>query len=801
VPIPREVETAVKDEEPKAPAISSETGQQAPQDDATAHFADLSAKIAAMNTGAAGHVARAASAHWARAVCGLAGLWGSATHTVLDTARADPLLLAAAWRDYAADARQRALLTADTLREAATAATAQETAGLKPVLAFDYDMVLDGATLDRPVNYALVRIRPPESFPPTRPGLRPWVIIDPRSGQGSGIGGFKAESEVGNALAEGHPVYFVIFGQYPVPGQTLADVAAAEAEFLRHIRNLHPLTDKPFVTGNCQGGWATMILAATRPDLTGPIVIAGVPLSPWAGRAGQNPLRYLGGWTGGALPAQIAADLGGGLFDGAALVANFETMNPGRDLWRKHADLFGEIDRRAGDYLDFDRWWSGFYFMNAAEIRWIVENIFAGNRLARGLAVLDDGLPVDLKAITAPIVVFASHGDAVSTVQQALRWIPDVWGSAARIREAGRTIIYTTHESATHLSIFVSAEVAGEHHRRIGSVLRTIEALPPGLYEMTVADRGPGAAPVVSFAARETSAILSLCDPPETDAAFARASDLGEWLTRGYDLTLGPWLRALTSPVAADLSRRLHPLRLPNSLASDANPVMTVLAEQAASARRNRHPVGADNPFFALERRMAEIVERHFDLAQVVREAVTELGFLGAYASPAWVPPEPQPAPAQRASVDVAASAAADTALLAKVKKGGFAEGVVRMCVLLSRADGEVSQDRIERFADMLQRHAPFSFMSAEARRRLIEEQSRIVDRAGPEAEATLPELLHDEVDRYRAVNTVMDVLEIAPDSAPELRAAFGAFQSALRTRARNWRTAPQTPDRPASPQ
>jgi len=318
---------------------------------------------------------------------------------------ADPLLLAAQGRDWWADAVQRTALTLDTLRTAADAARDREEAGPKPVLAFDYDVVIDGTTLPRPVNYTLVRVRPPATFPATSPDLRPWVIIDPRSGQGSGIGGFKDASEVGNALAEGYPVYFVIFTQFPEPGQTLADITAAEAAFLRAVAKAHPGTGKPFVTGNCQGGWATMILAATHPDLTGPIVIAGVPLSPWAGRAGQNPMRYLGGWVGGALPAQMAADLSGGLFDGAMLVANFETMNPGRDLWRKQAELWAGIDHKAADYLDFDRWWSGFYFMNAAEIRWIVENIFVGNRLARGLAVLDDGTRIDLGRITAPVMV------------------------------------------------------------------------------------------------------------------------------------------------------------------------------------------------------------------------------------------------------------------------------------------------------------------------------------------------------------------------------------------------------------
>ena len=41
----------------------------------------------------------------------------------------------------------------------------------------------------------------------------PVIIVDPRAGHGPGIGGFKRESEVGIALHQGHPVYFVIF--YP----------------------------------------------------------------------------------------------------------------------------------------------------------------------------------------------------------------------------------------------------------------------------------------------------------------------------------------------------------------------------------------------------------------------------------------------------------------------------------------------------------------------------------------------------------------------------------------------------------
>ncbi len=84
------------------------------------------------------------------------------------------------------------------------------------MLHFDYEMVLDGRTLERPVNYALVRIVPPEGVK-VDAKRRPYVIIDPRAGHGPGIGGFKDDSQVGVALRDGHPVYFVIFFPEPEP--------------------------------------------------------------------------------------------------------------------------------------------------------------------------------------------------------------------------------------------------------------------------------------------------------------------------------------------------------------------------------------------------------------------------------------------------------------------------------------------------------------------------------------------------------------------------------------------------------
>ena len=86
-----------------------------------------------------------------------------------------------------------------------------------------------------------------------------------------------------------------------MPGQTVEDVCHAEARFVSEVAARHPAAEgKPCLIGNCQAGWQIMMMAAIHPELAGPILLAGSPLSYWAGVRGKNPMRYLGGILGGA---------------------------------------------------------------------------------------------------------------------------------------------------------------------------------------------------------------------------------------------------------------------------------------------------------------------------------------------------------------------------------------------------------------------------------------------------------------------------------------------------------------------
>ena len=233
------------------------------------------------------------------------------------TASVNPFGSFAPMIEYYVDVAQRSVLFWDVMRQRGNQYREHQAETVPHVLDYKAELVVDGRRLDRPVNYALVRIVPPPGIE-IDPARRPFVVVDPRAGHGPGIGGFKVDSEIGFALRAGHTCYFIGFLPEPMPGQTIEDIARAEAVFLEKVITLHPEADgKPCVIGNCQAGWAIMMLAAIRPNLFGPIIIAGSPLSYWQGVHGKYPMRYSGGLLGGSWLTALASDLGYGKFDGA----------------------------------------------------------------------------------------------------------------------------------------------------------------------------------------------------------------------------------------------------------------------------------------------------------------------------------------------------------------------------------------------------------------------------------------------------------------------------------------------------
>lgn len=683
---------------------------------------------------------------------------------------------------YVMDAARRFFLTLDVLRERGNNDIAHEAAGTPPVLSYKSEVIVDGTKLPRPVNYQLLKIIPPEGVE-VYDWKRPYLIVDPRAGHGAGIGGFKPDSQVGVALHDGHPVYFSVFRPHPEPGQTLADVMRAEAEFVAEIVRRHPQAAKPIIVGNCQGGWAIAILAAANPDITGPLVLNGSPMTYWSGRIGENPMRYNGGLLGGIVPALLSADLGNGQFDGAHLVSNFEQLNPGRNYFGKYYDLFAAPEKGRERFLEFERWWGGFHFMNEAEIRWIIEQLFVGNKLARGEAYIEHGRPLNLKAIRSPIIVFASFGDNITPPQQALNWIVDTYADEQEIKIRGQRIIYMVHDKVGHLGIFVSSSIAKKEHAEVTSTMKTIEALAPGLYEMKIEEEigeGVHARFRVSFQERKVSDILAFDDSRDEEKDFGAVARLSELGGNIYDMSMRPFVQAAITPQIAQALRDAHPARSSRLLFSDRNPLMKSVPEIAKQLQTSTKPLNG-NPFLEVERLWSESVIQGLDFMRDMRDAIYELTFLSIYGSPfmRWIgashaftrtlkdPKELRYLPEVQA-------------VLLNIERGGFEEAVIRMLVLLAESRGAVRRDRLERSSKVLTKDEPFASLGSERRAALIREQSIIAEFEPDRAIATLPALLPDPEQRRKAIEVVEYIAGSMEEMEPNTLKILQRFHSAL---------------------
>jgi pimeloyl-ACP methyl ester carboxylesterase len=393
------------------------------------------------------------------------------------------------WQAYWKDAAQRAVLTMDVLRQRGDIFLEHEEAGCPPVLIYDYDVVMDGADLPRPCCYQLLRIKcagwastvrlspgnGPISSSTRAPDMAPASAVSSRTARSASPCAAAIRSislPSGACRKRGRP-----WPTSPFRSRVRAQVMEE-----------HPDAPNPIITGNCQGGWAALLLAATNPDLTGPVVLNGAPVSTWVGRVGDQPdalqrrrsRRHL---ERHAIPILATA------CSTAPTSSRISNAQPRPQLFRQVLrSLFQGRYRSATGSWNSRRWWGGYFLLNEAEMKWIVEQLFVGNKLPRTRPSWSRAATIDIKQIRAPIIVFASWGDNITPPQQALNWIIDTYTDEREIAIRGQRIIYMVHDQVGHLGIFVSSKIAKKEHTEVTSTLKTIEALAPGLYEMTIDD-------------------------------------------------------------------------------------------------------------------------------------------------------------------------------------------------------------------------------------------------------------------------------------------------------------------------
>jgi len=660
--------------------------------------------------------------------------------------------------DYWVDAWQRSILLLDVLRQRGNNCIEHNARKAPNVLSFDVELVLDGRLLPRPVNYGLVRIIPPKGTA-IDPGKRPFIVFDPRAGHGPGIGGMKHDSEIGVALAAGHPCYFVGFLPDPVAGQTIEDVCEAEARFVDEVVARHPNAEgKPCLIGNCQAGWQIMMMSAIHPEHVGPIMLAGSPLSYWAGVHGKNPMRYLGGLLGGTWLTSLAGDLGNGIFDGANLVANFESMHPDNTYWKKIYNVYSNVDTEPPRFLEFEKWWGTPVLLNAAEMQAIADQLFVGNKLSSGELRSSNGLHVDLRNIKSPIIVFCSWGDDITPPHQALDWILDLYDHEDEIVKAGQTIVYCLHQSIGHLGIFVSGKVATKEHEEFALSMDMIDLMPPGLYEavITGVDESVENPELVqggylfSLETRTLDDIRKLGgNSSEDDLAFATVTRVSEINQGVYCTLMRPAVRAVVTETGAELMRRSHPNRLRFGMFADENPFMRPVADWAKAVRGNRRPVNPDNPFLAFEHMMSDMITSGLEMWGKARDTATEAFFFNSYGSPvvqAMVGLRAdETSVSRRVGRDVAREAAAKQAaayLEQRIDRGGLIEAAVRALIYVRLPEGKVDERGFAALKQISAELPPAKRIGVARFKEIVKEQYLILLLDEERAIAALPKLL-----------------------------------------------------------
>jgi hypothetical protein len=685
--------------------------------------------------------------------------------------------------DYMVDCAQRSVLFADVLRQRGDQYREHLTESVPHVLDYEVELVIDGRRLERPVNYVLARVLPPSGVK-LDPKRRPFVVVDPRAGHGPGIGGFKADSEIGVAFKAGHRCYFIGFLPEPMTGQKIEDIALAEAIFLEKVIALHPEADgKPCVIGNCQAGWALMMLAAIRPELFGPIIIAGSPLSYWAGVHGKYPMRYAGGLLGGSWLTAMTSDLGRGIFDGAWLVQNFEKQNPANTLWSKQYNLYSKIDTETPRYLGFEKWWGGHVNLNAEEIQFIVDELFVGNNLAAGRIPASQGTSIDLRNIRSPIVVFCSKGDNVTPPQQALGWILDLYDSVDEIRSFGQTIVYAIHQTIGHLGIFVSGGVAKKEHGEFSSNIDLIDTLPPGLYEAVLESKSDETANphlvagnwVMRFEARTLDDIRALGGNDVADERrFATAARVSEINLSLYRLFAQPVIRALVnSSAASEMIQRVHPLRLQYEFFSSANPMMAPVATLAEQVRTDRRPIDAGNPFVEMQENVSRQIVTALDAWRDMSEALAEFTFLTIYGLPtlqAVVGIDPSEGrPLRKAAKSLLHQELLQKRLAelkSRIPTGGLREAVIRGLLYVGMRRAVIDERGFELTRRIRQAHGEIPLSDFKA---LVRDQFNMLLIDQESALQAIPSMLPSNAQtRHKAFGLVKQVLEARGDLSGE---------------------------------
>jgi uncharacterized protein DUF3141 len=324
------------------------------------------------------------------------------------------------------------------------------------------------------------------------------------------------------------------------------------------------------------------------------------------------------------------------------------------------------------------------------------------------------------------------------------------------------------------------------------SVLKSVEALPPGLYGMKIHEERDGKRVEyrVDFIEHRLEDIVQRLNRFQRadEKPFQAVSAISEFNQRAYELFAQPFVQATSSDLSSKVQEAFHPLRFQRWVFSDLNPWMAWLAPTAAAVKAQRQALPADAPARKAERSMSELTSAALDYYRDVRDAVSEAAFFQVYGNLfSFYMADKAAGQESRLQSGAPGELPVVQEALAAIGNGGYPEAVARVGALLARKGEPLPLERlhlrrelIEDYRELLPQTAP------DEQRRIRGEQDIIVRYEPDQALAMLPRLLANPDDRKRLVSLFDRLLRderfLGVKPTAEQSAMFDLINGMLRT-------------------
>ena len=376
-------------------------------------------------------------------------------------------------------------------------------------------------------------------------------------------------------------------------------------------------------------------------------------------------------------------------------------------------------------------------------------------------------------------------GDNITPPQQAFNWIADVYSSTEEIKANGQTIVGLLHEDIGHLGIFVSGQVAKKEHAQIVEVLKYIQQLPPGLYGMHIEEH-PQADGEVTY--EVTLRRAQGRGPAHAGQERSRRREA----VRGGRRAVGAVRARVLAARAAVRARadagmvRQGAARLPSA----ARAVLGAVGQEpdaVAAVARRRDGDGAtagraprDNDNVRLETLASEYVSAALDLYRDLRDAASEAAFFEVYGNMMSLQMADEREEIRRKGKFDPRSIPAVREVLDTLEEGSAVEGLARIAMLISKAgSGQRRLSQMQKTREILSPEGEIAHLSEDERRRLLQEETIVVEFEPERAKRSLPQAAaHGRRSPARARAARMDRGAARPRGAPaqaRRRAALAA--------------------------